>query len=104
MDLQLGQLVKSLSGRDKEKLYLVVGFAGNRILLADGRKRTVKNPKQKNRKHLQPYRVVMDEISRRFRQGKLNDTIIRNSLNIILAEADEEHHSPCLESSSSNGG
>ena len=104
MDLKLGQLVKALSGRDKEKLYLVIGFSGDRVLLADGRNRTVKNPKQKNKKHLQPYRVVMDEINKRFRQGNLNDTVIRNSLKSVLAEADEKHHSPCLESSSPNGG
>jgi large subunit ribosomal protein L14e len=104
MDLKLGQLVKSLSGRDKEKLYLVIGFTANRILLADGRNRTVKNPKQKNRKHLQPYRVVMDEINKRFQHGDLNDTVIRNSLKMMLGEAAEKHYPPCLESSSSNGG
>ncbi len=104
MDLKLGQLVRSLSGRDKEKFYLVIGFTANRILLADGRNRTMKNPKQKNRKHLQLYRVVMDEINKRFRYGELNDTVIRNSLKMMLGEADEEHRSPCLDSSSSNGG
>ncbi len=100
MDLEMGQLVKSISGRDKGKLYLVIGFAGERVLLADGRSRKVSNPKKKNSKHLQPYRVVKDEIKERFRQGNLEDTVIRK----LLAEADEKYHSPCLESSSSNGG
>lgn len=104
MDLVVGQLVKSLSGRDKGKHYLVIGFAGDRVLLADGRSRKVSNPKQKNNKHLQPYRVVRDEIKERFRQGNLEDSVIRNSLKALLAQADEKHHCPCLESSSSNGG
>lgn len=104
MDLKIGQLVKSLSGRDKEKLYMVIGFSENRVLLADGRTRTVNKPKPKNKKHLQPYRLVMEEINERFRQGNLDDTAIRNGLKTMLAEADKKHHSPCLESSSSNGG
>lgn len=104
MDLAVGQLVKSLSGRDKGQHYLVLGFKDNRVMLADGRTRTLKKPKQKNRKHLQPYRLVMHEINERFRQGALDDTAIRNSIRAVLMENEVKDPSPCLESSSINGG
>jgi ribosomal protein L14E/L6E/L27E len=104
MDLEVGQLVKSLSGRDKGKIYLVTGIKDNRVLLADGRTRTLKKPKQKSRKHLQPYRLVMHEIKERFRQGALDDTAIRNSIRAVLMENEAKDPSPCLESSSTNGG
>ncbi|HAP32216.1 MAG TPA: hypothetical protein DCQ14_04080 [Firmicutes bacterium] len=104
MDLEVGQLVKSLSGRDTGKIYLVTGFKDNWALLADGRTRTLKKPKLKNRKHLQPYRLVMHEIKERFRQGTLDDTAIRNSIRAVLMENEAIDPSPCLESSSINGG
>jgi len=46
--VQKGQLVRSLSGRDKDKYYLVLGREGDTLYLSDGRKRGVQNPKKKN--------------------------------------------------------
>ena len=55
--MEAGQVVKSLAGRDKGKFYVIIGFIdGNRALLADGRCRTVKNTKKKNKKKLKTYR------------------------------------------------
>jgi len=89
MELKTGQVVKSLAGRDKGRLYLIIGFAGNRTLLADGRCRTVGNPKKKNPKHLQPYRSVFPEIKESIRQGKLKDIEVRNILNNFLCIEDD---------------
>lgn len=88
MEMETGQVAKSLAGRDKGRLYLVIGFDGNRALLADGRCRTVENPKKKNPKHLQPYRSVFSEIKESIRQGKLNDIEVRNILNNLLCAED----------------
>jgi large subunit ribosomal protein L14e len=84
VDVVPGQLVKSLQGRDKGNHYLVIGFEGERVLLADGRGRSVDRPKKKNPKHLQPYRCVSDGIKEIIRQGKLSDTELRNILNTFL--------------------
>ncbi|MEG1500377.1 MAG: KOW domain-containing RNA-binding protein [Clostridiales bacterium] len=51
--LQMGQLVRSLAGRDKGSFYLVLGYESQVVLLVNGRKRTPDNPKRKNRRHLQ---------------------------------------------------
>jgi large subunit ribosomal protein L14e len=102
--MEPGQVVKSLAGRDKGKFYVIIGFIdGNRALLADGRCRTVNNPKKKNLKHLQPYRIIDPEIRERIRQGNLNDNAVRNVLNILLAAENAKNGSGCLRTSSSDG-
>jgi len=104
VEMETGQVVKSLAGRDKGRLYLVVGFAeGNRALLADGRCRTVSSPKKKNLKHLQPYRSVFPEIKERIQQGNLSDISVRNILNSLLSAEDTKDSSGCLQTSSSDG-
>ncbi len=102
MDVEPGQLVKSLVGRDKGKHYLIIGFEGERVLLADGRGRSIGQPKKKNPKHLQPYRCVLHEAKERIRQGKINDTEVRNILNTFLTS--DGNSRPLLPPDSSEGG
>jgi len=87
--VELGQLVKSLAGRDKGKHYFVIGFEGRYVLLVDGRVRSVDRPKNKNVKHLQPYRYVETGIQEEIKQNALKDTTVRNALNTLLASEDE---------------
>ncbi len=47
-----GGAVVSLQGRDKDKYYVIVEVQGDRVLVADGVKRRLENPKIKNVKHL----------------------------------------------------
>ena len=102
--MEPGQVVKSLAGRDKGKLYLIIGFTGgNRLLLADGRCRMVNNPKKKNPKHLQPYHNIYPEVRERIQQGSLNDHLIRNTLNILSPVEVTMDNSGCLRTSSSDG-
>ncbi|MCD8369731.1 MAG: KOW domain-containing RNA-binding protein [Clostridiales bacterium] len=53
MRIEPGCPVKSLAGHDKGCCYVVLAEEGDRVLLADGRIRTVHAPKRKNRKHIQ---------------------------------------------------
>ncbi len=87
--MEIGQLVKSLAGRDKGKHYLVTGFDGNFVLLSDGQVRLVTRPKRKNTKHLQPYRCVVPQIQEEIQQKTLKDTMVRNTLNALLASEGE---------------
>ncbi len=103
MDLESGQIVKSLAGRDQGNLYLIIGFEGNRALLADGRSHTVQKPKKKNLKHLQPYRCVIPEIKERVRQGNLSDNAVRNTLKTIIPAGKGQNRPCCLRTSSSEG-
>lgn len=42
----------SLAGHDKDKLYIVLKQEGSYAILADGKTKTLKDPKKKNLKHL----------------------------------------------------
>ena len=52
-NLQIGDVVKSLSGHDQNRLFLVVGIDKNGyIAIIDGKYREKSKPKLKNPKHL----------------------------------------------------
>ena len=47
-------VVVSLAGHDKGKLYQVIGEEKGRLLLADGKNKTLAKPKIKSPKHVRP--------------------------------------------------
>lgn len=59
MEIVKGQVVFSRAGRDAAKAYVVVGRQDDRLLLADGEKRTLASPKPKNIRHINPSRTVL---------------------------------------------
>lgn len=59
MELETGQIVVSRQGRDVTNAYMVVGFEGERLLLADGEKWPLAHPKKKNPRHITPTRTVL---------------------------------------------
>lgn len=48
-----GQLVLCLKGKEKGRLMCIIGADEKFVYLADGRERTLDNPKRKNPKHVQ---------------------------------------------------
>jgi ribosomal protein L14E/L6E/L27E len=61
--LKRGSVVRSLRGRDGERLMAVLEVTPDRVLVADGRKRRIENPKRKNPRHLAPIGALLDETS-----------------------------------------
>ena len=53
MELSRGQIVKSLSGRDKDRYFVVLEIQEGFVWLADGKLRKVEHPKRKKHKHIQ---------------------------------------------------
>ena len=52
---QIGDVVRSMAGHDKGRLFAVVGLDGSGYaLLADGRTRTLEKPKKKKLRHIRP--------------------------------------------------
>ncbi len=47
-------MARSITGRDKGELYVVLGEDGNDVVLVNGRNRTMDKPKRKRRRHVQP--------------------------------------------------
>ena len=52
MDIAKADIIQSDAGRDKGKLFYVLGVEGEFLLLADGKSRRVEAPKRKKRRHV----------------------------------------------------
>ena len=52
MDIARSDIVKSAAGRDRGRLFFVLGTEGEILLLADGKTRRLEKPKRKKRRHV----------------------------------------------------
>ena len=57
--MEIGQLVISCAGRDKDSFLIVVGYENNKVLVVDGKHRPLERPKLKNKKHLKKTGVCL---------------------------------------------
>ncbi|WP_096186233.1 KOW domain-containing RNA-binding protein [Evansella halocellulosilytica] len=61
--LQVGELVRILNGRDKDKFACVIEIIDDRfVLIADGDKRKVDRAKRKNIQHIERLNIVASEV------------------------------------------
>lgn len=80
MEFRIGQKVRSISGRDNGRLYVVVSTDSNYVYVADGAIRRLENPKRKNFRHVQGSYDISEEISERLHDGSLENHMIRRFL------------------------
>ena len=59
MELSRGQIVKSLSGRDKDRYFVVLAVQEEFVWLSDGKMRKLEHPKCKKIKHIQITKTVV---------------------------------------------
>ncbi len=59
------EFAKSLSGHDKDRIYLILAKEGRFAYLADGTAHTRERPKKKNEKHYQVIKHIPDEVRMR---------------------------------------
>ena len=57
----VGKMAKVNAGHDKDKIYIVVRDDEKFVYLADGKLKTLQNPKKKSKKHIQPILHKIDE-------------------------------------------
>ena len=66
MDIVKSNIVKSTAGRDEGDLFFVLDIQEEFLLLADGKRRRVENPKRKKSKHVafvgESHSVVAEKI------------------------------------------
>ncbi len=55
--MEVGQIVFSKAGRDKNRPFIVIGIDDNFVYLADGISRQIEKPKLKKIKHIQATKV-----------------------------------------------
>jgi len=90
VNISIGQLVTSKAGRDESNIYLVVGTLGSKyLLLANGRERTFKNPKQKNIRHVNVLKSIAQGVAGKIQSGmKITDEEIRQQAIKVLYKPD----------------
>lgn len=81
-ELCLGQFVKSKAGRDKDKVFIVIGIENDQfVYIADGDLRKLEKPKKKKVKHLVKLNLVSENIKERLTQDlKFNNAFIRKEV------------------------
>ena len=61
IDVKVGQVVRSKSGRDKGEVFLIFQVVDNsNVTIVNGKSRKLANPKLKNIKHLYIYKDVLE--------------------------------------------
>ncbi len=87
-NFELGQIVESIAGRDKNDYYVVIGIGPMPYLyLADGVKKKVEKAKKKNIKHIRPLPYLVEDIKIKCRAGmRITNFEIANALNDFLGE------------------
>lgn len=61
MKIIRGTVVRSLAGHDKGNWYVVISFNDRFAFIADGKSRTINNPKRKNYIHLAQTKTVLSD-------------------------------------------
>ena len=56
-----GNIVRSIKGRDKDRLSVVLSFSDNKVYISDGKEHKLTKSKLKNPKHLEKLNINIDE-------------------------------------------
>lgn len=62
-NIERGMVAWSRAGHDIGKLYVIIAFDEQYAYLADGKIRTLENPKKKKWKHIQVRKKIQEELS-----------------------------------------
>ena len=81
MEIIEGSIVRSIAGRDKGYMFIVLSREGDFVYLANGELRKVDRPKKKKLKHLQGTNSVSDFVSNKLATvGKVTNSEVRKAL------------------------
>ena len=75
-----GRVVESIQGRDKGFFFLVLEAAGDIVMIADGSRHRLANPKKKKTKHLRAKPLLLNLKALRPEGGALQDSDLRKAL------------------------
>ena len=89
-DLIISDVVMSTAGRDKGKLFYVIGTDPVYLTLANGKDRTLEKPKLKKRKHIQKVLRSETRVAEKLRRGdKVLNGELRRDLAFLAKDASE---------------
>ena len=81
-DIRISDVLESTAGKDKNKLFYCVGTDGVYVLLANGKDRTVENPKRKKLKHTRKVLRAETRVAAKILSG---DKVLNSELRKDLA-------------------
>ena len=91
MDVARSDIVQSIAGRDKGKLFFVLDVEGEYLLLADGKVRRLESPKRKKRKHAVLAARCDCRTADKIRSGeKVTNSELRRTLAQFGGEGDQD--------------
>lgn len=79
-----GYLATSKAGHDKRQVYVIIKEETEYVYLADGKTKTVSNPKKKNKKHIQVIKKIQSEEN----NGVFSDLEIKRTIKKYLDKED----------------
>ena len=86
-DIQIADVVVSTAGRDRGKLFYVIGTEPVFLELVNGKDRTLEKPKRKKRKHVDKVLRAETRVAEKLRQG---DKVLNSELRRDLAYLSRE--------------
>ena len=90
MDISKSDIVISLAGRDKDKLFYVIDTEDNYVLLADGKGRKLENPKRKKLRHVRRVTRTETRVALKILNG---DKVLNSELRRDLATFGQQFNS-----------
>jgi len=80
--IQIGQVVKSISGRDQNRYFIIVSIVDDEnVLISDGKLRKIQNPKLKKLKHLKLMSAVSENMNKiNYKDLQSQNAFIRKEL------------------------
>ena len=76
MQLQVGMIVRAAAGKEQNQFWMIVRMDEQYVYLADGKHRTLQNPKRKNPKHVRATQTLWNP------EG-LTDKMLRQKLRLF---------------------
>jgi len=93
-EISISDIIVSTAGRDRGKLFYVIGTEGVYVLAANGKDRKLEHPKKKKLKHVRFVTRIESRVAAKLRTGEkvLNSELRRDlaALRLNLAPNQEE--------------
>ena len=91
MEVQKGDIVRSINGRDRDRALFVLEVDGDYLVLIDGKSRRLEHPKRKKKKHCTFLSREESRVAEKLRSGeKVGNSEVRRALAAIEAAAKQE--------------
>lgn len=86
-ELSTGQLVRSRAGRDKDRLFIIIGIIDDQyVTIVDGDLRRVEQPKRKKIRHLSKTNRVSEVFRQALQENALTNPLVRREIERLGAE------------------